>query len=89
MPWISDRFVKNCIITSFLVCSILVGVFSYSQLTFAQPVFDRSDGSSVIEPMEGNVLWDQSDNASDTDIVSQDFIDVIFDTFDAPFQKLS
>jgi hypothetical protein len=83
MPWISDRFVKNCIITSFLVCSILVGVFSYSQLTFAQPVFDRSDGSSVIEPMEGNVLWDQSDNASDTDIVSQDFIDVVFDTYDA------
>ena len=82
MPWISDWFMKSCVVTSFLVCSILVGIFSYSQLTFAQPVFDRSDGSSVIEPMEGNVLWDQSDNASDTDIVSQDFIDVIFDTFD-------
>jgi len=34
--------------------------------------------------MEGNVLWDQSDNSSDADIVSQDFIDDgVFDVFDA------
>ncbi|MFA9407671.1 MAG: hypothetical protein ACERKJ_02405 [Candidatus Dadabacteria bacterium] len=83
MPWISDRFVKNCIITSFLVCSILVGVFSYSHLTFAQPVFEISNVSPVIVPIEDSVLWDQSDNVSDTNIVSQDFLGVIFDTHDA------
>jgi len=83
MPWISDRFAKNSAITSFLVCSIFVAVFCFSHLTFAQPVFEISNVSPVIIPIEDNVLWDQSDNASDTDIVSQDFIDVIFDTFDA------
>ena len=83
MPWISDRFAKDYAITSFLVCSIFVAVFCFSQLTFAQPNFDRSDGSTVVVPMEIDVLWDQSENESDTDIVSQDFIDVIFDTFDA------
>lgn len=85
MPWISEWFAKNCIITSFLVCSIFVAVLCFSQLTFAQPDFDRSDGSSVIAPVEGNILWDQSDNASDTDIVSQDFIGGggIFDIYDA------
>ena len=62
MPWISEWFAKNCIITSFLVCSIFVAVLCLSQLTFAQPDFDRSDGSSVIAPVEGNILWDQSDN---------------------------
>ncbi len=83
MPGISNGFTKNCINTSLMICSIFVAVFCFSHLTFAQPVFDRSDGSSVIVPMKGNILWEQTDNASDTDIVSQDFIDVIFDTFDS------
>jgi len=83
MPWISARIVKNCILTSFIVCSIFLGVLCFTPLTFAQPVFDRSDGSTVVEPMEIDVLWDQSDNESNTDIVSMDFIDVIFDTFDS------
>jgi hypothetical protein len=83
MTWISEWFAKNCIITSFLVCSIFIAVLCFSPLTFAiTPDLERSSGSSVIAPLEGNILWDQSDNASDTDIVSQDFIDVIFDTFD-------
>jgi len=83
MQSISNWFTKNSMITSFIVCSIFLGVLCFTSLTFAQPVFDRSDGSSVILPMEGNVLWDQSDNESNTDIVSMDFIDVIFDTFDS------
>lgn len=85
MPWISHRFAKNCIITSFLVCSIFIAVLCFSPLTFAiTPDLERLDGSSVIVPMEGNILWDQSDNASDTDIVSQDFIEGgAFDIFDA------
>ncbi|GJM15048.1 MAG: hypothetical protein DHS20C13_03750 [Thermodesulfobacteriota bacterium] len=83
MRWISNLFMKSYIITSFVICSIFVAVLSFSQLTFAQPDFDRSDGSTVVVPMEIDVLWDQTENASDTDIVSQDFIDVIFDTFDS------
>jgi len=84
MPWISDWFARDCLITSFLVCSIFVAVFCFSQPTFAvSPELERSNVSSVVVPIEDNVLWDHSDNASNTDIVSQDFIDVIFDTFDA------
>ena len=83
MHWISDRFEKNCIITSILVCSIFVAIFCFSHLTFAQPVFEISNVSPVIVPIEDNVLWDQSDNASNRDVVSQDFLDVIFDPHDA------
>ncbi len=83
MQSISNWFTKNSMITSFIVCSIFLSVLCFTPLTFAQPVFDRSDGSTVVVPMNVDVLWDQSDNESDTDIVSQDFIDVIFDTFDA------
>ena len=80
MKWVSDWFKKSWIITPFLV---VVAMFSFSQAVIAMPVFDRSDGSTVVVPMEIDVLWDQTDNASDSDIVSMDFIDVIFDTFDA------
>lgn len=61
---------------------VLVSVFFYSQHSFAQ-VLERSVGSTVVVPIVDDVLWDQSDNESDSDIVSQDFIDVIFDTFDS------
>ncbi|MCH7679540.1 hypothetical protein IID10_09260 [candidate division KSB1 bacterium] len=86
MPWISEWFAKNCIITSSLGCSVFIAIFCFSPLTLAvTPDLERSDGSSVIVPVEGNILWDQSDNASDTDIVSQDFIGGggIFDIYDA------
>jgi len=74
-------FTTSSIITFFLV---FFAVLPYSQRTFAQPDFDRSDGSTVIVPLLVNVLWDQSDNASDTDIVSQDFVDGggLFDIYD-------
>lgn len=84
MRWIPELPEKNCINTSLLVCSIYIAIFCFSQLTFAvSPDLERSDGSSVIVPIEGNVLWDQSDNSSVSDIVSQDFIGGIFDIFDA------
>ena len=86
MPRISERFVKDCIITSFLVCSIFFAVFCFSPLTLAAtPDMERLGASPVFAPVEGNILWDQSDNSSDTDIVSQDFIGGggIFDIYDA------
>jgi hypothetical protein len=82
MPWISEWFAKNCLITSFLFCSIFIAVFCFSHLALAQ-LFEISNVSPVIVPIEDNVLWDQSDNASDKDIVSQDFLDVAFDPHDS------
>ena len=79
---ISKLFTKNSILTSFLICAIFITTICFSQHSFAQDL-ERSDGSTVVVPMNGDVLLDQSDNHSNTDIVSQDFIDVIFDTFDA------
>lgn len=66
-----------CVFILFLSCAIF-----NPQIAVAQ-ILERSDGSTVVVPMNVNVLWDQSDNKSDTDIVSQDFIDLIFDTFDS------
>ena|GEM_PF-1445240 len=86
MPWISNRFVKNCATTFFIVCTVFIEVLCISPLAFAiSPDMERLDASPIFAPMEGNILWDQSDNSSDTDIVSQDFIGAggIFDQFDA------
>ncbi len=62
---------------------VLVSVMCFSQPALAQ-IIERSDGSTVFVPMDTSILWDQSDNTSDTDIVSQDFIDAApFAVFDA------
>ena len=86
MPWISNRFVKNCVTTFLIVCTVFIAVLCISPLAFAiSPDMERSGAPPIFAPMEGSILWDQSDNSSDTDIVSQDFIDGggIFDQFDA------
>lgn len=83
MQWISNLDTKNFNITSFLICSIFISIVFFSQNSSAQDL-ERSDGSTVVTPMVIEVLWDQSDNPSGTDIVSQDFIDgAPFDIFDA------
>ena len=73
---------KSSMVISFLIYSILIITICFSQHSSAQDL-ERSDGSTVVVPMNGDVLWDQSDNHSNTDIVSQDFIDggpfIIFD----------
>lgn len=79
-----DRFLESVISPSSQICTIFIVILSLSQLTFAMPAFDRSDGSTVVVPMEIDVLWDQTENTSDTDIVSQDFIDGgVFKIFDS------
>jgi exosortase sorting signal-containing protein len=86
MPWISNRFVKNYVTTFLIVCTVFISVFCISPLTLAlTPDMERLGAPHAFAPMEGNILWDQSDNVSTSDIVSQDFIDGggIFDIYDA------
>ncbi len=83
MEQISKLFTKNSILASFLICAIFITTICFSQQSFAQDL-ERSDGSTVVVPMNGDVLWDQSSDHSNTDIVSQDFIDGgVFEIFDA------
>lgn len=80
MGWFFCCFKRSSIIALVLFVSV---VSTFSQAALSMPVFDRSDGSTVVVPINIDLLWDQSDDPSDTDIVSQDFIDgAPFDVFD-------